>query len=129
MLNSINNRLSGRSSFIEFRDQVVDPINDTQVVEQGELLSDRYFHLVGNDQLLFALMSCLGIVMSYPNHPNPDTIPKLMFSAKGQPDDTAFFSNDLSSLKLLVLLCEEYAHRSNTIFVPEKTKLVAITNN
>ena len=64
-----------------------------------------------------------------PKPPDPDSIPQLVTSAIGQADDTAIFSNDLFSLKLLASLSEEYAVRSNTIFVPEKTKLVAFTNN
>ena len=38
------------------------------------------------------------------------------------------FSNDLISLKSLALLSEQYALNSNTIFVPDKTKLIAFTD-
>ena len=98
-------------------------------MEQGGLLSDRLFRLVGNDQLLVAQISKLGVPLQYPNHPTPTQIPKLTISAIGQADDTALFSNDLFSLNLLASLSDQYANRSNTIFVPDKTKLVAFVNN
>merc|ERR1712240_391886 len=55
--------------------------------------------------------------------------PKLIISAIGQADVTALFSNDSLSLNLLASLSDQYAKRSNTIFVPDKTKLVAFVNN
>ena len=127
-LNIINNRLTNRSSYIKYNNDVIGPINDTQGVEQGRLLSDRLFRLAGSDQLLFAQISKLGVPLLYPNHPYPDSIPKLTISAIGQADDTALFSNDLFSLNLLASLSDQYAVRSNTIFVPDKTKLVAFVN-
>ena len=108
-LNMINNRLTNRSSYIKFNNDVIGPINDTQGVEQGGLLSDRLFRLVGNDQLLFAQISKLGVPLHYPNHPSPTQIPKLIISAIGQADDTALFSNDLFSLNLLASLSDHYA--------------------
>lgn len=39
-LNVINNRLSYRSSYVKFKDAVIGPINDSQGVKQGGLLSD-----------------------------------------------------------------------------------------
>ena len=117
----INNRLTNRSSYIKYINDIIGPINDTQGVEQGGLLSDRLFRLVGNNQILFAQISKLGVLLHYPNHPNPDLIPKLIISAIGQADDTALFSNDLFSLNLLAYLSDQYAARSNTIFVPDKT--------
>ena len=68
-LNIINNRLTNRSSYIKFNTDVIGPINDTQGVEQGGLLSDRLFRLVGNDQLLIAQISELGVPLQYPKHP------------------------------------------------------------
>ena len=90
-LNIINNRLSNRSLYIKYNNDVIGPINDTQGVEQGGLLSHKPFRLVGNDQLLFAQISQLGVPLSYPNHPNSNSIPKLTISAIGQADDTALF--------------------------------------
>ena len=52
VLNIINKRLGNRSTLLKFRDQVIGPIHDTKGVEQGGLLSDREFCLVGNDQLV-----------------------------------------------------------------------------
>ena len=52
------------------------------------------FRLIGNDQLLFAQISQLGVPLSYPNHPNLNSIPQLTISAIGQADDTALFSNN-----------------------------------
>ena len=98
-LNIINNRLTNRSSYIKFNNDVIGPINDTQGVEQGGLLSDRLFRLVGNDQLLFAQISKLGVPLHYPNHPTPTQIPKLIISAIGQADDTILFSVVYSELK------------------------------
>ena len=92
-------------------------------------MSDRLFRLVGNDQLLFAQLSNLGVPLLYPNHPSPELIPKITISAIGQADDTALFSNDLFSLNLLASLSDQYANRTNTIFVPDKTKLVAFVDN
>ena len=99
-LNLIDNRLTNRSSYIKFNNDVIGPIYDSQGVEQGGLLSDRLFRLVGNDQLLFAQISKLGVPLHYPNHPSPTQIPKLIISAIGQADDMALFSNDLFSLNL-----------------------------
>ena len=78
-LNLISNRLSNRSSFIKFNNDVIGPIHDSLGVEQGGLLSDRIFRLVGNDQLLFAQLSNLGVPLHYPNHPSPELIPKLPY--------------------------------------------------
>ena len=128
-LNLINNRLSNRSSFIKFNNDVIGPIYDSLGVKQGGLLSDRLFRLVGNDQLLFAQLSNLGAPLHYPNHHSPEQIPKITISAIGQADDTALFSNDLFSLNLLASLSDQYANRTNTIFVPDKTKLVAFVDN
>ena len=108
-LNIINNRLTNRSSYIKFNTDVIGPINDTQGVEQGGLLSDRLFRLVGNDQLLVAQISELGVPLQYPNHPLSTQIPKLIISSIGQADDTALFSNDLLSLNLLASLSDQYA--------------------
>ena len=71
-LNIINNRLTNRSSYIKYNNDVIGPINDTQGVEQGGLLSDRLFRLVGNDQILFTQISKLGVPLYYPNHPTPN---------------------------------------------------------
>ena len=114
---------------MKYRDYVIGPINDTQGVEQGGLLSDELFRLVGNDQLLVAQMSKLGVPLQYPNHPIPTQVPKLIISAIGQADNTALFSNNLLSLNLLASLSDQYAKRTNTIFVPDKTKLVEFVNN
>ena len=105
----INNRLTNRSSYIKFNTDVIGPINDTQGVEQGGLLSDRLFRLVGNDQLLVAQISELGVPLQYPNHPLSTQIPKLIISSIGQADDTVLFSNDLLSLNLLASLSDQYA--------------------
>ena len=121
-LNIINNRLSCRSSYIKFIDEVIGPIMNSQGSEQGGLLSDRQSRLVGNDQLLFAQLSQLGVNISYPNHPTPKLFLKLVISAIGQADDTTLFSNDLFSFNLLATLIDQFADRSNTIIVSDKTK-------
>ena len=58
--------------------------------------------------------------MIYPNHPEAHTMQPLIFSAIGQADDTALFSNNTLYLSMLAQLSETYAKNSNTIFVPEK---------
>ena len=78
--------------------------------------------------MLVVQISKLGVPLQYPNHPIPTQIPKIIISAIGQADDTALFSNDLFSLKLFTSLSSQYAQCTNTIFIPDKTKLVTFTN-
>ena len=127
-LTIINNRLQNRNTILKYNDVLMGKIHDSVGVEQGGLLSDRLFRLVGNNQLVSAKQSNLGVKMIYPNHPEAHTMQPLIISAIGQADDTALFSNNTLHLSILAQLSETYAKNSNTIFVPKTNKYVAFVN-
>ena len=108
----INNRLTSRSTCLEWNKELAGPINDEQGVEQGGVNSGEFYKIFGKEQLENAQLSCLGVPLY-----------DLVISGIGQADDTGLVSNHPQFLMNLLRLSLNFCSKYQVELCPEKTKL------
>ena len=108
----INNRLSNRSTCLEWDKQLVGPIMDECGVEQGGVNSSEFYKIFGKDQLSNAQDSELGVSMN-----------NVVISAIGLADDTGLLANCPHALQNLLQLSLNFCKKYHVELSHEKTKL------
>ena len=109
----MNNRLESRKTCIEWDKYLVGPIHDERGLEQGGVSSSTFYQIFGKEQLTTAQASKLGVELS------EDSI----ISGIGQADDILLVSNDIQSLRFLLLLTKIFCEKYQVELCAEKTKL------
>ena len=108
----LNNRLSSRTTYVDYNGCLMGPIQDEQGLEQGGISLSELYKIFGKEQLDLAQKSCLGVRMG-----------NIVVSSVGQADDTALISNDIHHLFYLLELTNVYCSKSEAKLCAEKTKL------
>ena len=88
------------------------PIHDEQGLEQGGVSSTDFYKIFGQEQLLTAQASSLGVPLG-----------PLTVSGIGQADDTALVSNNIQHLYYLLHLTNIFCSKYQVQLCSEKTKL------
>ena len=112
----INNRMTNRKTYCEWNKVVVGPINDEKGFEQGGGYSSDGYKLYNNEVLNTAQASKQGVSLGN----------NLVVSAVGQADDTVLVTNDIFSLRNILLIVLEYCLKYNVELSSQKTKLMVI---
>ena len=112
----IDNRLSFRTTYLEYDKTIAGPIYDQCGLEQGGVSSSDFYKLYNNEQLSVAQESQLGISLGGQH----------TLSAVGQADDVALLSNDLHKLQHILNLVLQYCRKFNVKLSSTKTRLLAI---
>ena len=110
----LDQRLSNRTTYCDFDDQLMGPILDTRGLEQGGILSSEAYKLYNNEQAITAQRSGLGASLGF-----------TMVSCISLADDAVLVSNDIHDLKNLLHLTTQYCKKYDVKLVPEKTILLA----
>ena len=109
-------RLSKRTTYCQWEDQQMGPINDQCGVEQGGPNSSEFYKIYNNEQITSAQESGFGT-----------TIGKIHIAAIGLADDTALVSHDISQLQHLLQLTLNYCHKYQVELSTSKTKLLTFS--
>ena len=115
--NYINNRLTNRTTFIDWDKTILGPIKDEQGLEQGGIKSSDLYKVYSNENLTTAQNSSQGIAMGGSQ----------VISAIGFADDTALGANKLSNLSNILYLTTKYCEKYCVTLCAEKTKLLRIS--
>ena len=116
-LHYINNRLSNRITFLNWKNETMGPIYDEQGVEQGGCNSGDYYKIYNNQLLELLQASAQGVELK----------PGLVVSAVGQADDVCLLSNNIHSLFNLLHLASSYCEQHHVQLCVEKTKLLLLS--
>ena len=106
-------RLSCRTTFCQWGEDLMGPIKDQLGVEQGGPNSSEHYKIYNNEQLETAQHSGLGITIGDTN-----------VAAIGQADDTALAADNPHHLQLLLDLSTEYCKKYEVKQSTSKTKLL-----
>ena len=106
-------RLSSRTTYLQWGEDLMGPINDELGVEQGGPNGSEHYKIYNNEQLRTAQDSKLGV-----------TIGDTEVAAVGQADDTALVTVDTNNLQLLLNLSVEYCDKYQVELSSNKTKLL-----
>ena len=104
-----SSRLANRKTVYEWDGVRMRPADDNTGFEQGGVNSIDYYKLYNNEKLSVTQRSELGT-----------NIGSGTISAVGQADDVLLLADDIFSLKLLVILTEEYYHKYRVKLEPGK---------
>ena len=111
-----DHRLTNRTTFCQWDDQLMGPIRDELGLEQGGPNSSDLYKIYNNEQLSSAQNSLLGT-----------SVGNVLVSAIGQADDTALVSNDISALQYLLDLTLKYCEKYQVELSAVKTKLLCFS--
>ena len=106
-------RLASRTTFCQWGDQLMGPINDQLGVEQGGPNSSEFYKIYNNEQLDSAQLSGLGAIVEDEE-----------IAAIGQADDTVLVSHDIFQLQHLLQLTLSYCEKYQVQLSATKTKLL-----
>ena len=106
------------NTYVEFDKQLMGPILDNKGLEQGGISSSDEYKIYNNEQANTAQLSGLGVPLK------DKCISSILLA-----DDSVLLSNDILSLHHLLYLTIQYCKKYKVELVPDKTKLLAFTNN
>jgi hypothetical protein len=109
-------RLSHRTTFCLWDNQLMGPIHDERGVEQGGTNSTDFYKTYNNEQISSAQMSEFGIPMG-----------SVKVAGIGLADDTALVSNDIAELQHLLQLTLNYCEKYQVELSAVKTKLLTFS--
>ena len=110
----INERLTNRKTFCDYRNELMGPILDIRGLEQGGISSSEEYKLYNNEQASSAHSSRLGVKLG-----------NQIISCISLADDAVLLSSNLTDLKNLLLLTSDYCKKYGVDLVPDKTLLLA----
>ena len=111
-------RLANRTTFCQWDNHTMGPINDEQGVEQGGPCSSDHYKIYNNEQLTTAQESGFGTVVA-----------GIDVASVGQADDTALVSNDILQLQHLLNLSLLYCKKQQVQLSAAKTKLLVFSRH
>ena len=111
-------RLANRTTFCQWENETMGPIDDQLGVEQGGPNGSEHYKIYNNEQLCMAQDSGLGTAIS-----------GLPVAAVGQADDTALLSNNIHQLQHLLDLSILYCNKHQVKLSAGKTKLLVYSKN
>ena len=117
-------RLANRTTFCQWGNDTMGPINDQLGVEQGGPNGSEFYKIYNNEQLTVAQESGLGILVSG----GANIASGVPVAAVGQADDTALLSHDLHQLQCLLDLSVQYCEKHQVQLSAGKTKLLVFSN-
>ena len=109
-------RLSKRTTYCQWENQLMGPIHDECGVEQGGPNSSEFYKIYNNEQITSAQESGFGA-----------TVGNVPIAAIGLADDTALVSHDISQLQHLLQLSLNYCAKYQVELSTSKTKLLTFT--
>ena len=109
-------RLANRTTFCQWEEETMGPIDDQLGVEQGGPNGSEHYKIYNNEQLRTAQDSGLGTAIS-----------GIPVAAVGQADDTALLSNNIYQLQHLLDLSILYCDKHQVKLSAGKTKLLVFT--
>ena len=113
----MNQRLINHMTFLEWDKNLMGPIMDEHVLEQGGSNSGHLYKLYNNELLKTTQKSSLGVPLRKSQ----------VISSVGQADDTVLTANKLANLSNLLVLTKDYCDKYSVTLCPDKTKLVRLT--
>ena len=103
---------------MEWDRRIFGPIDDERGFEQGGMPSGDLYICYNNEQVQTAQDSGLGVPLG-----------PVEVAALGQADDVVLLTDNIYYLNFLLQLTLDYCEKHHVILAPEKTKLVAFSNN